>query len=210
MPRSATKSAISWRPSIGGVSSPYTRVTRSGVTLLELLLVLAIVSIMGLLVAPRMELVRYRMDGATRGGVTALIAAQRVAVKRQHDVVVAFDVTHDRLRIHEDADNDGEIDPGEDTRHIPLNEEVRFGLGTAPARAGGAAPVNFTEQQGGLPAIRFIRNGSASEEGVFYLTSSRAEGQTGYANDTRAIEVERATGRVTWYQFESPSWKKAF
>ena len=184
---------------------------RGGFSLPELLTVLVVVGVMSVLVIPRIEVVKYRMDGQARGMMAALVTAQRSAVKRQHDVVVAFDTTNHRIRIHEDANNNGAMDAGERTRHVPLDETVEFGLGGAPARSGGTAPsVSFTDLQGGLPVIRFRRSGSASQEGSFYITSQRSRRGPGYANDTRSVQVDRATGRVAWYYYESPDWRLGF
>lgn len=185
------------------------RVLRPGFTLPELLLVLLLVSILGAMMVPNLEIVRFRMDGAARGTVAALVAAQRQAVARQHDVVVAFDTVNRRLRIHQDRNRNGAIDGGEPTRVVPYDVGVAFGLGGAPALAGDAA-ISFTETQDGLPVVRFIRNGSASEEGHIYLTSVRAAKAGRPAIDARAVEVDRATGRITWYSYGPDHWKKAF
>ena len=185
--------------------------TRAGFSLPELLTVLVVVGIMSVLVVPRIEIVKYRMDGQARGMMAALVTAQRSAVKRQHDVVVAFDTINHRLRIHEDEDNDGTLDPGERTRHVPLEATVEFGLGAAPARtAATTRAVSFTEVQEGLPAVRFHRSGSATQEGAFYLTSERARNGSDHANDTRSVHVDRATGRTSWYYYEDPDWKLGF
>jgi hypothetical protein len=172
--------------------------------------VLAVVSVVGFIVVPSIEIVRYRMDGAVRGYAMALVAAQRLAVKQQHDVVLAFDTFNGRLRIHQDSNNNGAMDPGEAVRHVPLDDGVVFGAGSAPPLAGAVGPVTFTERQGGLPAFRFTRSGSASEEGTFYLTSERDGARGGHAADARSLHVDRATGRVTWFYFAAPSWVEGF
>lgn len=181
-----------------------------GFSLPELLVVLLVVGLLSLLVIPNIEIVRYRMDGAARGAVAALVAAQRQAVVRQHDVIVAFDAANRRLRIHQDRDNDGSIGSTEPTRIVPFDDGVQFGRGGTPALFG-TASVTFTETQDGMPVVRFIRTGSTSEEGGFYLTSDRALQDSGrYPQDARAVEVERATGRVTWYYYDPDQWKKGF
>lgn len=182
---------------------------RDGFSIPELLLVLLLVAVLSLLVIPHIEIVKYRMDGATRGAVSALVAAQRQAVVRQHDVIVAFDVANRRLRIHQDSDNSGQIESGEQTRMVSFDAGVVFGLDGAPPLFSPAV-VSFTENQGGLPALRFIRNGSASEEGHIYLTSTRAAATGAHPRDTRAVKVDRATGRVTWYYYDRDEWKKGF
>jgi prepilin-type N-terminal cleavage/methylation domain-containing protein len=214
MPNRVTSAWLA-RPLQGaGPVSSGPRPGSGGFTLLELLVVLAIVSLLSMLVLPTIEIVKYRMDGSVRGAATALLSAQRLAVKRQHDVVVAFDSVNRRLRIHEDANNNGAIDALERVRYVQFQDGVRYGLGMAAALGSAEAAITFSESQGGLPAIRFIRNGSASEEGVFYLTSSRAaesadaeSAPTRWARDSRAVRVDRATGRVSWFYYDPPGWK---
>ena len=190
-------------------SERYPGCSRSGFSLAELLIVLVVVSLLSLLVIPNFEIVKFRMDGAVRGAVAALVSAQRQAVTRQHDVVVAFDSAYRRLRIHQDRNNNGQIDTGEPTRIVTFDEGVVYGLGGAPALFD-TEVIGFTEAQGGLPVVRFIRSGSASEEGHVYLTSTRSAGTGEYAKDTRAVKVDRATGRVTWYYYDSDEWKQGF
>jgi hypothetical protein len=130
-----------------------------------------------------------------------------MAVTRQHDVLVLFDVANQMIHVHEDTDNDGVRDAGERQRGYPLGDGVVFGLNGATARAMGATPITFTQVFQGMPAVVFHRVGSASEARGIYLTSQRA----GHPEDTRAIEVERSTGRVSWYKFGPPStWKRGF
>jgi hypothetical protein len=70
----------------------------------------------------------------------------------------------------------------------------------------GGNPINFTKQVGGMPAVVFHRDGSASEFGGFYLTFATGN----RAKDTRAVEIERATGRAVWYRYSPPSWRRIF
>lgn len=193
---------------VRGNRDPGRRV-RSGFTLPELLVVLLVVGLLSVLLVPNIEIVKYRMDGAARGAVAALVSAQRQAVSRQHDVIVAFDTLYQRLRIHQDRNNNGAIDTGEPTRTVPFDEGVVFGLDGAPALFGGST-VGFTELQGGLPVARFIRSGSAGEEGHIYLTSTRSADTSAHPKDTRAVKVDRATGRVTWYYYDGNEWEKGF
>jgi prepilin-type N-terminal cleavage/methylation domain-containing protein len=136
-----------------------------GFSLTELLVVMVVASALAYVAVPAIEVVRFRMDGAARGAVAALVSAQRLAVMRQHDVVVTFDAANHRLRIHEDRDNNGLVGEGEPTRVVAFDDGVVFGIGDARGLDGDAAAVTFTEMQAGLPALRYIRNGSASEEG---------------------------------------------
>ena len=136
------------------------------------------------------------------------LAAQQQAVTRQHDFVVGFDAPNGSIRVHQDANNDGKIDAGERVRNWPLGDNVVFGRGGAPAFAIGQPAVTFTQVREGLPSVIFHRSGSASEYGGFYLTSRRSA-LGGLSRDARAIEVERATGRATWYRYVN-QWSKDF
>lgn len=183
---------------------------RAGFTLLELLMVLGIIGITAAIALPQIDYTRFRVDSSMRAVGSSLLGAQRLAVTRQHDVIILIDQNSHSFRIVEDANNNGRVDDGERTRGIPLGEQVVIGRGGAPAFRVGASPVTFTKQVGGIPALTFHRNGSASEAGGVYLTSVRATKSSSYNSDTRLVEVERATGRVMWYRFVSSNWNRGF
>lgn len=182
--------------------------TQSGFTLIEVIVVVALVGIVVGIALPLLRPEKFQLDAGVVVVASTLTAQQRAAVLRQHDVVLAFDTAAGFIRVHQDADNDGAIDSGEIWSLIELEEGVVFGRGGATARGGVSTAVSMSESQGGLPALSFTRNGAASEEVVIYLTSERASvsGGTTYAEDGRAIEVERATGRVRCYSYGSGSW----
>ncbi|HEX7051063.1 MAG TPA: prepilin-type N-terminal cleavage/methylation domain-containing protein [Longimicrobiales bacterium] len=183
---------------------------REGFTVLEVLIVMVLIGILIGLARPMVDVDAYRMRATTHSVTTTLLAAQRLAVKRQYDVVVAFDTVHARLRVHEDVDSDGHMDEGEPVRMVELGEGVVFGRGGAPSRPVGGTAVTFAREQAGVPALAFHRDGSASEHGGFYLTSARAAKSGGYPADTRAFEIERSTGRTTWFRYVAASWERGF
>ena len=189
--------------------APHRRPARAGVTLIEIVMVLALVGIVAAIALPRIDVEHYRIDGAARAVGTTLLMAQRSAVTSQHDVVVTFDVTHNALRIHDDLDNDHTVNGTERVRQQPLGDLIVYGRASAPAMPIGAGPVTFTKQVSGVPAVVFHRDGSASEAGGFYLTSRRSLNST-HPEDARAIQVERGTGRVSWYRYRSNTWQRGF
>jgi hypothetical protein len=109
--------------------------------------------------------------------------------------------------VHEDRNDDNVIDLGERVGFTSLPEGVAFGRGAAAARPMGEGAVSFTRTQGALPVLVFHRDGSASENGIIYLSTISGL-STGRSADTRALEIARATGRVSWYSFGTGQWKE--
>jgi prepilin-type N-terminal cleavage/methylation domain-containing protein len=168
---------------------------KRGFSMVELIVTLALVTIITGIALPRIDFSRARVGSAAHELVTTLTAAQSRAVLNQHDVVVRFDTTGATAFIHVDTDNDGTLDAGESTRLVALPDGVQFGRGPAPARTLGTAAVSFDQLRGGLPSLTFHRNGSASQAGVIYLIAGAASQRSSSATHVRAIEVARPTGR---------------
>jgi hypothetical protein len=137
--------------------------------------------------------------------MVSLNAAQRLAVLRQHDVAVTFEVPERRLRIHRDANNDGVVDTGEDTRVVELPETMGFSLGSTPPLGGASDPVTFADGGSG-PTLVFHRNGSASEAGTAYLRP--LAGSMALDDEASlAIKLERATGQVRCFTYRTGGWE---
>ena len=183
---------------------------RAGFTIIELLIVLVVVGIVVAMAAPKIDTVKYRLESDMQGVGMALLAAERQAITQQHDVIVTFDVAQGVVHIITDVNNNGVQDAGERERGVALSEGVVFGRAGAPARPMWPGPVTFTKLIGGFPALVFHRDGSGSEAGGFYLTSARAAASGTRPEDSRAIELERATGRGTWYRYGPPVWRRSF
>ena len=181
----------------------------AGFSLIEVLIVLVLIGLATVMAVPRIDLDFYRIDAGMHAIGGQLLGAQRLAVKRQHNVVVAFDTAGNRLRIHQDADNDGVIDAGEINTYSALGDGVVFGSSGAPVAPllGVNRVVSFAGRQNGMPAVTFRRSGSASEEGGFVLTSRRAAARASNPSSSRGLRVERSTGRITWYRY-SGAWKR--
>ena len=185
---------------------------RRGFTLLEMMVVVVLIGMVTVIVAPRIDFARYQIDGGIQAVATTLMAAQREAIAKQHDVAIMFDQPNSSLRILYDTNNNSVIDATERVRVITLDTHVRFGRASASAlpQLGGSA-VTFTRMIGGLPSVVFHRNGSASQSGGLYLTSVRAAtGLVTYQRDTRALELYRATGRPEWWRYDGTNWSRGF
>lgn len=182
-----------------------------GFTLMEMLVTVTIIGILATIALPRINVSRSEAESAMVGLGTALQAAQREGIARQHDVLVTFDAPAGMVRVIFDANNNGTLDAGERSRGIPLGTQVVFGRASAPARPFGTSLVNFPVGTSGLPTLVFHRSGSANFAGGFYLTSIRAQaGDPKNQSDTRAVEIVRATGRVEWLRYIDNTWQQGF
>lgn len=180
---------------------------RHGFSLIEVLSVIVIMGLLAAVALPRANVSSYKANAGAQVVSSAFSAAQRQAISRQADTRVAFDLANNRLRIHEDRNNDNIIDADERMTFANLPEGITFGRGTAAARAMGAGIVTFTRAQGILPVLVFRRDGTASEDGGVYL-STIAGLSVDRTADVRAVEIARATGRATWFSYATGTWKE--
>ena len=182
---------------------------RAGFTLTELMITAATVGILAAIAVPSLNLGRVRANAAMRGVGSSVMAAQRQAIIRQHDVIVRINTARNVMTVHLDADDDATVDTNERIRAFPLGEGIVFGRGAAPQWADASSTVNLTRTVDGLPSITFHRNGSASENGGFYVVSPRRSyGEKG--DSARYLDISRATGRVSWHHYSGTQWKRGF
>jgi prepilin-type N-terminal cleavage/methylation domain-containing protein len=176
--------------------------SRPAFTLAETMVVVVIAGIMVALAIPRIDTTKYRADGIAQIVRTTLQYAQRQAITQQHDMVVSFDTSGERIRTFWDNNNNGQLGTGERTTERGLDVGVLFtdpsvsGVsGTAIARP--VSGSNITTL-GGLPSITYHRDGSASSDAEIYV-SVAAHGPPWY----RAVTVTQSTGRVEWYRLNA-------
>ena len=177
-----------------------------GFTLIEVLTVLAVAGILMLIAAPRIDVARFQLDAAMREVGSAVASARGRAILRQHDYVLMF--REDGFVLLYDENNNGQTDAGEERRAVQLPERVKFDRGGATPILGLTEAVSFTKRAEELPALTFHRNGAASEEGVIYLTSLRGAAGDDNSQDTRALQIERATGRVRCFTYRTLAWRE--
>lgn len=168
---------------------------RRGFTSFEVVLTLTLIGLVLALGVTRTDSSTWRLDSAGQGIVQHVRAARALAVFRQHDVVVIFDVESSAIVVHEDANSDGIIDQRERVRRRPLEGNVQFTRGSAPPFAGFTeGPVTFRSSK-----VTFRRNGSASEEGAVYVGRSGSE-------KARVVVIRRATGYAEMFRYNGSSW----
>ena len=184
---------------------------RSGFSLVEILIVIVIIGITVVLVAPKINIAHYQVDGAMQSIGYQLMGAQREAISQQHDVIVEFDAANGALIIIDDNNNNCIVDVGEWVCIVMFDKLVRFGRASASALSFGSANISSTQTMGGLPSLTFHRNGAASQDGGVYLSSSRAiAGDASRQGDTRAVIVDRPTGRIEWWRYDGSAWHQGF
>lgn len=167
-------------------------------TLFELLIVIVMIGILSTVALTKLDWKKYQADAAARGAMGELATAQRVAVSTQTDVRVTFPDTV-RMKIHEDANDDGTIQASERVRIVPLENLFAYGKATAP-------DVPSPETATTLTSIVFHRDGSADQSGTLYI---HGPGSDASCKHCRAIAITRVTGRVVWYSYATGAWVRA-
>lgn len=168
------------------------------------MIVMSVAGILALIAMPKFDVARFQMDSAMRELGSAISAARGRAILRQHDHVLTFG--ENLFFVLEDTNNNGMADPEEERRTVELPDRITFDRGGADKIFDVDGPVSFTKVVDNLPALTLRRNGAASEEGVIYLTTLRAVGTTTFAQDTRALQIERGTGRVRCFTYRTSVW----
>lgn len=171
------------------------------------MLVIAVVGILAMLAFPKVNFTQFQMDSGARVVRTTLQNAQRLAITRQFDMVVSFDLATHRIRVLEDRNNNNVVDADERITWRSFDDSVHFA--NPPAAFGGGVPSSPVTGPGvvemdGMPSVVFRRDGAASTELDIYLASKRAR-----SNDYRGVHLVRATSRTEWFRYIDGKWKRA-
>ena len=178
---------------------------RTGTTLLELMIVITIIGILSGMMLSRLDYSVFRLDAGVRELQGQLQLAQRMALRRQRDVMVSIDATNNRVRIVQDDNDNGAIDAGERVSSHTLEDGVRFAAPPAGLFGGSNASSvigSSLKTVTAFPTVIFRRDGAASSDLFLYITTTGVHGATNY----RAVHVVKATGRADWYRYVSSAW----
>lgn len=175
-------------------------------TVIELMIVLAIIGIIAAFAYPKVNFTQFRVDAAARTLRVSLQNAERLAVTRQYDVVVSFDTANRRIRILEDNNNNATVDPGEHVVFTPLEDSVHFAIPPAGVSGSATSAVNGSSIRtvDHMPTLIFHRDGAASSDADIYITSKRA-----INDDFRCVRVIQSTGRTLWWRYLNGTWEQA-
>jgi type IV fimbrial biogenesis protein FimT len=179
-----------------------------GFTLVEVMIVIAVIGIMTGLMAPSLlgALPGMRASGAARDVLSDMRLARTMAVDKGVPAIVDFDApasTH--YRVYLDRDGDGTYTTGTDTmiREVTLTDEYK---GVALKSNDGSAPADGVDLDGvGSNSITFRTNGSANGSGAAYVMPAADAG--GRSDRNRRVRVVAATGNVRIENFDGSNWE---
>lgn len=182
---------------------PARRARRGGHTLVETIIVLSMLTVIAGIALPRINYSAMRLDANVRVVRSVLQQAWRTAIQKQHDILVSMDVATGRIRVLEDADNDGQPTAGERVRWRPLEEGAGFGVPPSGVNGPVTQPVSGSGVRtvSSMPTIIFRRNGSTSGDVEIYITAT----YRGVA-EYRGVTVAQATGRTEWFRRVNSAW----
>ncbi len=188
-----------------------------GFTFIKLLVVVALLGVTASIAIPSIIswVPTIRVNSAARRLVSDMQLARTQAVSERNRYVITFDVVNGQYTIHDDNDNDGNLDEtgslatsGDESAEGPtsLPNGIRFGyVAGETGTSGGAIPnvITFT----GLNET-FNPNGAATKNGSIYLIPAQ-DVTSGRKHRQRAITVIQ-TGRIKIWKYHkggSTPWK---
>jgi prepilin-type N-terminal cleavage/methylation domain-containing protein len=178
-----------------------------GFTLIEILMVMALIGIIAGFAVTRVSYWSYRMDANIRLLQNVIIGAQQLAITKNVTVQVMFDANEQRARILQDYNNNGVMDASDTVRYRPLADGAEFQ--SPPTTIDGVAAAYITGPgaiETGNPlqrAIRIAPNGSLSGDAVVYIGSPRR-----ISADFRALTIVGATARTGFWSLNGGAWRQ--
>jgi prepilin-type N-terminal cleavage/methylation domain-containing protein len=200
---SVTHSRMTTAPSTTSARPDRRTGGRQGHTLIEMLIVMGLMATLAGIAMPRLNYSGLRLDANVRVLRSVFQQAWRASIQKQHDMLVSLDTAGKRIRMLEDANNDGLPSTGERVTWRPLEEGAVFDVPATGVTGAVTASVSGTGVRtvNGMPTITFRRNGSTSGDAEIYLSI-----QFRGVKEFRGVTVAQATGRTEWFRRVNSSW----
>ncbi len=183
--------------------------SKKGFTLIEMIITMAIIGIVSAIAIPNFSKwkEKHEIDGQAQKIYFDLMLARTAAVKSNNDVRVTFNLVANTYTIHEDNNNDGVVDAGENFKNAILENNVQFAYNVGISDTDNNA-VTSAVSFGGTQVVVFDSRGQANSSGSVLLLHLS---DIGISNDrARLISVLEATGAVDYWKYsaaDNPTWK---
>jgi type IV fimbrial biogenesis protein FimT len=183
--------------------------SKKGFTLIEIIVTMAIIGIVSSIAIPNFSKwkEKHEINGQAQKVYFDLMLARTNAVKSNNDVRITFDLVAHTYTIHDDSDNDGVADAGENFKNATLESNVQFAYNVGISDTDNNA-VTSAVSFGGAQVVVFDSRGQASSSGSVLLLHVSDIGTT---NDrARLISILQATGSVDYWKYsaaDTPTWK---
>ena len=178
-------------------------VMRRGHTMIETLVVMAVIATLAGIAGPRMNYSGMRLDANVRVARAVFQQAWRGAIKNQHDMLVSIDTVADNFRIVEDMNNDGLVTTGERITFRPLEDGVVFDV---PASGVRAASRSRSQALASRRCSRCPRSPSAATAQRAAISRSTCRSSHRGVKQFRGVTVSQATGRTEWFRLVNGTW----
>lgn len=178
-----------------------------GFTLVELIVVMAMLAIVAAVGLPRINATKYKADAAAQLARTMLQNAQRDAITRQSNVILSVDTVNQRFRVVQDYNNNDTLNVSDRVVWRRVEEGARFATPPMGRVGGGTLTAAYAGSDlrtvSSLPGVIFRRDGSASSDFEVYLTM-----RVGVATEYRAVVISPSTGRAEAFRYTGSAWRR--